>query len=71
MYLPPDYTLKLLKSQWFLETEFVTVHRAGKTGQKQTSSLLARLFLSGFPHRADIRCFLSGIAGQEDAPCER
>ena len=46
----------------------VTVHGAGKTGRKQTSSWLVRLFLSGFPHRADARCFLSGIAGKEDAP---
>ena len=46
----------------------VTVHGAGKTGRKQTSSWLVRLFLSSFPHWADARCFLSGIAGQEDAP---
>ncbi len=38
------------------------------TGQKQTLSPLVRLFLSSFLHRADARCFLSGVAGQEDAP---
>ena len=46
----------------------VTVHGAGITGQKQTLSPLVRLFLSSFLHRADARCFLSGVAGQEDAP---
>ena len=38
---------------------YIIVGRAGKTGQKQTSSWLVRLFLSSFPHRADARCFLS------------
>ncbi len=47
---------------------YIIVGRAGKTGRKQTSSWLVRLFLSSFPHRADARCFLSGIAGQVDAP---
>ena len=50
---------------------YIIVGRAGKTGRKQTSSWLVRLFLSSFPHRADARCFLSGIAGQEDAPREQ
>ena len=48
--------------------QFVTVRGAGKTGGKQTSSLLVRLFSVSFPHRANARCFLSGYAGQEDTP---
>ena len=36
--------------------------------QKFASSLLVSGFLHHFSHRMDIRCFLSGIAGQEDAP---
>ena len=37
--------------------QFVTVRGAGKTGGKQTSSLLVRLFSVSFPHRANARCF--------------
>ena len=38
--------------------------------QKQTLSLLIRLFLCYFSHRMDIRCFLTGFFGQEDEPSE-
>jgi len=32
-----------------------------------SGNCLDELFWSSFPHRADARCFLSGVAGQEDA----
>ncbi|MCI8578427.1 MAG: Rpn family recombination-promoting nuclease/putative transposase [Lachnospiraceae bacterium] len=66
-----DYHINLVQVA-FLEDEViskfqsdfqVTVHGAGKTGRKQTSSSLVRLFSSSFPHRADARCFLSGGTG--------
>ena len=47
-----------------------TLNGAGKTGWKQTSGLLVRLFLSGFPHRADARCFLAPVLfGDKKMPC--
>ncbi len=36
---------------------------------REARKYVSRVLLeSSFPHRADARCFLSGIAGQEDAP---
>ena len=36
--------------------------------QKAASSSLVSCFSYHFPHRMDIRCFLTGFFGQEDSP---
>ena len=36
--------------------------------QKAASSSLVSRFSYHFPHRMDIRCFLTGFFGQEDSP---
>ena len=38
--------------------------------QKAASSLLVSSFPHHFPHRMDIRCFLTSFFGQEDEPSE-
>jgi len=49
---------------------FVTVQTAEKSVQKRVLSWLIKPILHQFFHRMDIRCFLTGIFGQEDAPSE-
>ena len=48
----------------------VTVQTAGNLAEILALSLLKSQNLRRIPHRMDIRCFLSGADGQEDAPCE-
>ena len=38
--------------------------------QKAASSSLVSGFLRQFPHRMDIRCFLTGFSGQEEEPSQ-
>ena len=48
----------------------VTVQTAGKLVREAASSLLVSGFSYQFSYRMDIRCFLTGLFGQEDEPSE-